>query len=104
MGNFPKAVRAPGGAWRVGTVERVGLEIGAALREVRLRVDHEAGQVRLVKRLDAGGERLVGEDQDGRAVLPGDAAGLQRDIEAVLDILRREHDPRCVAMAPVDRL
>ena len=62
------------------------------------------GEVGLGEDLDAGGEALVGEDDDRGAVGAGDAGGLEGDVEAVLDVLRRQHDAGRVTMAAVDRL
>ena len=85
-------------------VERVRLEVGRPLRAVRPRGDHQRLQVGLVEGLDAGGECLVGEQEHGGRVRAGDADGLHREVEAVLDVLRGQDDARSVAVAAVDRL
>ena len=84
-------------------VERVGL-VTVARSQVRLRIDHQLGQIRLVEGLDARGERRVAEDENRRAVFARDARGFDRDVEAILHRPGREHDARAVAVAAVDGL
>ena len=46
-------------------VERVGFEIGAAVGEVGLGVDHEFREIGFVEGLDATGEGHVAQNDDG---------------------------------------
>ena len=56
-------------------------------------------QIRLDKRLDTGGNPLVGQDDDRHAVLTRDVDGFYRHVKTILDIRRRQDDARRIAVA-----
>src|SRR5436190_18447860 len=60
--------------------------------------------MRFVEGLDARGQRRIAQDENGRAVFPGDARGFDRDVKTIFHGGRGENDARAVAVPAVDRL
>ena len=84
--------------------DRVRFKVFSARREVWSGINDDLIHVGLVKRFDAGRERLVGQNDHRCGILFGQTGGLDRDVEAIFDILRGDHNARCITMTAVDGL
>lgn len=85
-------------------VEGVGFVVDGAGGEVEEGVDPVFIEVGFREGFDAGGDGLIGEDDDRGGVFTGDAAGFEGGVEAVLDIAGGEDDAGGVAVGAVDGL
>src|ERR1022692_1754017 len=76
----------------------VGLVIGDR-REIGIDVLTYLFEIRLGKGFDARGDGLVAQDVNGSVVFPGDVHGFDGGVKTILDIGRRDHDPRRIAVS-----
>ena len=101
MGYLPLKIGVPGTTrWRhaVRGGQIVGLVIGHR-REIRRDVLANLFEVRFREGLDARGNGLVAQNEHRHVVFARDVDGFNGGVEAVLDIRRRHHHARRVAMA-----
>ena len=85
-------------------IDGIGLESFRPRREIGFRIQHDRFEIRLVKGLDARGQRAVAEDEDRRAVFAGDPRRFDGDVKAILDSGGSQDDARAVSVAAEDRL
>src|SRR5947199_9395059 len=72
--------------------------------QVWFRIHYQFGQIGLIERFDARGERGSAKNENGCAVFARDASRFNCDVKTIFHTRRGEHDPRAVAVTAKDGL